>query len=122
MTKDKARKDAKKIRNAIKNDKDDKEEQKALYKTRFTYDEWRYCEFSDNGVLRFLKYKDGQSEIVSTVKIADPDDENSEITILPAPQIAQTKRDRALQEDRNEAVKFPHIVEAFAESVYFLHC
>ena len=121
MTKDKARKDAKKIRNAIKNDKDDKEEQKALYKTRFTYDEWRYCEFSDNGVLRFLKYKDGQSEIVSTVKIADPDDENSEITILPAPQIAQTKRDRALQEDRNEAVKFPPAPIDY-ESEYALYC
>ena len=121
MTKDKARKDAKKIRNAIKNDKDDKEEQKALYKTRFTYGGWRYCEFSDNGVLRFLKYKDGQSEIVSSVKIADPDEENSEITILPAPQIAQTKRDRALQEDRNEAVKFPSAPIDY-ESEYALYC
>ena len=95
-----------KVKDAVKS-KDDKEKQKTLYKTRFTYDGWHYCEFSYNGRLSFLKYRDGQSETVSSVKIPDPDAEDSEITILPAPQIAQTKRDRALQEDRNEAVKFP---------------
>ena len=120
MTKNKAKKDADKIRNAVKS-KDDKEKQKTLYKTRFSYDGWHYCEFSDNGSLSFLKYRDGQSGIVSSVKIPDPDDENSEIAILPAPQIAQTKRDRALQEDRNEAVKFPPAPTDY-ESEYALYC
>ena len=113
--------DAKKLKNAIKNDKDDKEKQKNLYKTRFTYDGWHYCEFSDNGALRFLKYRDGQYKIESELMIPDPDDENSEITILPAPQIAQTKRDRAIQEDRNEAVKFPPGPIDY-ESEYTLYC
>jgi hypothetical protein len=120
MTKNKAKKDADKIRNAVKS-KDDKEKQKTLYKTRFSYDGWHYCEFNDNGSLSFLKYRDGQSGIVSSVKIPDPDDENSEIAILPAPQIAQTKRDRALQEDRNEAVKFPPAPTDY-ESEYALYC
>jgi hypothetical protein len=120
MTKDKAKKDANKLRNAVKS-KDDKEKQKTLYKTRFSYDGWHYCEFSDNGSLSFLKYRDGQSGIVSSVKIPDPDAEGSEITILPAPQIAQTKRDRALQEDRNEAVKFPPGPIVY-ESEYALYC
>ena len=99
----------------------DRENQKTLYKTRFTYDGWHYCEFSNNGTLSFLKYRDGQSGIVSSVKIPDPDAEDSEITILPAPQIAQTKRDRALQEDRNEAVKFPPAPIDY-ESEYALYC
>lgn len=120
MTKDKAKKDANKLRNAVKS-KDNKEKQKTLYKTRFSYDGWHYCEFSYNGSLSFLKYRDGQSETVASVKIPDPDDENSEITILPAPQIAQTKRDRALQEDRNEAVKFPPGPIDY-ESEYALYC
>ena len=120
MTKDKARKDANKLRNAVKG-KDDKEKQKPLSKTRFTYDEWHYCEFSDNGTLRFLKYRDGQSETASSVKIPDPDSEDSEITILPAPPIGQTKRDRALQEDKNEAVKFPPGPVDY-ESEYALYC
>ena len=81
MTKNKAKKDADKIRNAVKS-KDDKEKQKTLYKTRFSYDGWHYCEFSYSGSLSFLKYRDGQSETVASVKIPDPDDENSEITIL----------------------------------------
>ena len=101
--------------------KDDKEKQKNLYKTRFAYDGFHYCEFSDNGVLRFLKYRDGNSEVISSVEIPDPDDENSAITILPAPQIAQTKRDRALQEDRNDAVKFPPAPISY-DSEYALYC
>lgn len=101
--------------------KDEKEEQKALYKTRFTYGGFHFCEFSDDGILKFVKYKDGKSEIISEIRIPDPDDENSEITILPAPQIAQTKRDRALQEDRNEAVKFPPGPISY-ESEYALYC
>ena len=103
------------------NAKKGNKEQKNLFKTRFSYDGWHYCEFSDNGKLGFLKYKDGQSETVSSVEIPDPDDENSKITILPAPQIAQTKRDRALQEDRNEAVKFPPGPIDY-ESEYALYC
>ena len=103
------------------NAKKGNKEQKNLYKTRFSYDGWHYCEFSDNGKLGFLKYKDGQSETVSSVEIPDPDDENSSITTLPAPQIAQTKQDRALQEDRNEAVKFPPGPISY-ESEYALYC
>ena len=108
-------------RDSLKKNKEHGDKPNILYKTRFTYDGWHYCEFSDNGALCFLKYRDGQSEIVLSVKIPDPDAEDSEITILPAPQIAQTKRDRVLQEDRNEAVKFPPGPIDY-ESEYALYC
>ena len=87
--------------------KEDKESKKTLYKTHFTFEGWHYAEFTDHGTLKFIKYRDGQTEVVSEVIIPDPDDGDSEIIVLPAPQIAQTKRDRALQEVQNEAIKFP---------------
>ena len=121
MANDRTKKDGKDLRDAVKNDQDNKEKQK-LYKTRFSHGGWHYCEFTDEkGSLLFLKYKNGQTEVVPEVKIPDPDSENSEITILPAPQIAQTKRDRILKEDRFESVKFPPAPVEY-ESEYALYC
>ncbi|MCL5667461.1 MAG: hypothetical protein M1593_00380, partial [Candidatus Thermoplasmatota archaeon] len=114
-----------KIKNAVKStkgkNKDSNEQVKTLYKTRFTFEGWHYAEIAVNGVLKFVKYKDGGGETVSYVRIPDPEDENSEITVLPAPQIAQTKRDRALHEDQNEAIKFPPAPISY-ESEYILYC
>ncbi len=84
-----------------------KDEPKILYRARFNYEGWHYAEFSDHGSLKFLKYRDDQTDVVLNVEITDPDDPDKKISVMPAPQIAQTKRDRALQEDQNEAVKFP---------------
>ena len=107
MTENNVNRDKKKLRNAVKEDGDNKHEKKTLFKARFNYGGWHYAEFSDHVSLKFLKYRENQTEIVSSVSITDPDDPEQEITVLPAPQIAQTKRDRALQEEANEAVKFP---------------
>ncbi len=102
----------------------DENRRKTLEKTRFTYDGFHYCEFDDGGILRFLKYRDVEGKletnVVDSVLIPDPDSEG-DITVVPAPQIAQTKRDRALQEDRTEAVKFPPGPIDY-ESEYALYC
>ena len=103
MTKGKANKDAEKLKEAAGK----KDEPKILYRARFNYEGWHYAEFSDHGSLKFLKYRDDQTDVVPNVEITDPDDPDKKISVMPAPQIAQTKRDRALQEDQNEAVKFP---------------
>lgn len=99
-----------------------------LYKTRFTFQGCHYAEFADHGTLKFIKYKDGKFEVISEVKIPDPDDSDVDITVMPAPQIAQTKRDRILQEDKNDAVKFPPEpieygteIELYKEMKNFIH-
>ncbi len=78
-----------------------------IHKTRFTVEGWHYAEFNDNGTLRFLKYKDGVAEVVNSVEIPDPEDPEKKYKVVPAPQIAQTKNDRILQEQTNEVIKFP---------------
>ena len=103
MTTKKAIKDAERLKEAVGK----KDEPKILYRARFNYEGWHYAEFSDHGSLKFLKYRDDQTDVVPNVEITDPDDPDKKISVMPAPQIAQTKRDRALQEDQNEAVKFP---------------
>jgi hypothetical protein len=103
MSKPNAKKDIEKLKEAAGK----KGEPKILYRARFKYEGWHYAEFSDHRSLRFLKYKGGQIDVVPNVEILDPDDPDKAISVHPAPQIAQTKRDRALQEDQNEAVKFP---------------
>ena len=122
MTKSDVKKDVEELKNAANQGKNNKEEQK-LFKTRFTYDGWHYCEFDYGGKLKFLKYRNsnGKSEVVNDVKVADPDDESTLITVLPAPQIAQTKRDRVLKEDQQEAIKFPPAPIEY-ESEYDLYC
>ena len=103
------------------NNKKEEGEPKVLYKARFNYDDYHYDEFADHGVLRFLKYQDGQTEVVMNVEIPDPDDPEKTITVMPAPQIAQTKRDRALQEEQNDAIKFPPAPIDYI-SEYDLYC
>ena len=78
-----------------------------IAKTRFTYESFHYAEFNDNGILRFLKYRDDKIEIVDSVEIPDPEDPKKKYKVVPAPQIAQTKKDRILSNSGQEVIKFP---------------
>ena len=78
-----------------------------MKRTRFTYEGRHYAEFNDNGTLRFLKYKGDQCVIVDGIEIPDPDNPDRNYKVVPAPQIAQTKKDRILNSTGYEAVKFP---------------
>ncbi len=90
-----------------KSDAEKQENMSAIYKTRFNLDGFHYAEFSDDGQFRFLKYRDGSFEVVDSVEVPDPEDSEKKYTVMPAPQIAQTKKDRILQEEETESVKFP---------------
>ena len=89
------------------NAEEKQENESAIYKTRFNLDGFHYTEFSADGQFRFLKYSDGLFEIVDSVEVPDPEDPEKKYTVMPAPQIAQTKKDRILQEEETESVKFP---------------
>lgn len=86
---------------------DRKDKQEIIQRTRFTYEGRHYAEFNDNGTLRFLKYKGDQCVIVDGIEIPDPDNPDRNYKVVPAPQIAQTKKDRILNSTGYEAVKFP---------------
>lgn len=132
MNKNDVKRDVKRLQKAVNDDKNGKNDKK-IYKSKFTFDEWHYAEIKHNGKLKFIKYrtdKNGiiESEIVDNASIPDPDNEDDAITVLPAPQIAQTKSDRALQETQNEAVKFPpepidyhNEYELYVEIKAFIH-
>ncbi|MCL5782924.1 MAG: hypothetical protein M1476_03330 [Candidatus Thermoplasmatota archaeon] len=97
-----------KLKKTAKGKKDDSEDKpKVIHKTRFTIEDFHYAEFSDNGVLRFLKYRNGQTETVNSVEITDPEDPEKKYTVSPAPQIAQTKNDRILNNSIQDVIKFP---------------
>ena len=82
---------------------------KAIYKVRFSYQGFHYAEFNDKGNLKFLKYKDGEYDTVDFIDIADPDDPEKTLKIIPAPQISQAKNDRLFEEQGMEPIKFPPI-------------
>ena len=90
-----------------KDKKKAKPKDETIARTRFSYAGYHYAEFSDNAILKFYKYREGYSDVVSSVEISDPEDPKKKYKVIPAPQIAQTKRDRILQEQSNEVIKFP---------------
>ena len=97
--------DTEKIKKIAKGKTEPKDE--VIYKTRFTYEGFNYAEFNDNGILKFLKYRDGYSGVVDFMEVQDPEHKGKKIKVYPAPQIAQTKKDRIFQAPGQEAVKIP---------------
>ena len=82
---------------------------KTIYKVRFSYQGFHDAEVKDKGDLKFLKYKDGDYDTVDFIDIADPDDPEKTLKIIPAPQISQAKNDRLFEEQGMEPIKFPPI-------------
>ena len=121
MSRNKVKRDINKIKESLSRKEEKVNELEIVYKSHFTYDKWHYAECDDNGKLMFIKYRNGQSEIVGSIKISNPDDPDREISVFPAPQIAQTRIDRVLQEEQQEVIKFPPKPVAYV-SEYDLYC
>ena len=56
-----------------KDKKKAKPKDETIARTRFSYAGYHYAEFSDNAILKFYKYREGYSDVVSSVEISDPE-------------------------------------------------